>query len=226
MKQRQAQEEAMSSSDSERGQTRTYAAVVAQPGTTDTGTTVPPPGPIGPPGPSGPAATGPPGPATTGPPGRSPSPPPVASGSGLQPKVARTSKMRKREVAVVLDTDEEDTSLDPEAIMRANRMMKIEMANLSSRAVMLQQNLGDYAQGLEESTNLLDMAKKREEALVTKHAEELRVAARQLEEHTDRENTRVLVEYRQQARYANGANNYWGSCLEFISMIFSNAIHA
>ena len=54
----------------------------------------------------------------------------------------------------------------------------------------------------------------------------MKAAARQVEDHTDRENARVLAEYRQQASYVKGAKNYWSSCLDFITMISSNIIHA
>ena len=155
-----------SGSEVEEENIRTYAAVVAQPGSTampiqgvntlpPEGRQVPPPGPPGPERAEG---------------RRSPSP--IAGSSGLQPQVARSSKKRKRAgtppvVRVCSEGDDTDNE-----VRTANALMKTEMANLSSRAVSLQMTLEDYQQGLEESSNLLDMAKRKEEEMRAKHTQE------------------------------------------------------
>ena len=125
---------------------RTYAAVVAQPGsntvpTQGTSTLPPPEGrQVPPPGPPGP-------PRAEG--RRSPSP--IAGSSGLQPQpqAARSAKKRKRAgtpPAVRVDSEEEDPDNE---VRKTNALLKTEMANLSSRAVSLQMTLEDYQQGLE-----------------------------------------------------------------------------
>ena len=189
----------MSTSESEEEPTtRTYAAVVAQPGTT---TTIPPTeGRLPPPGPPGPSLE-------TG--RRSPSP--VAGGSGqqqqqLQPQPARSSKKRKRELPTpaVIVRDSEDEGTDTDSIVRTNRLLKMEMANMTSRAVQLQLSLEEYQQGLGESTNLLEQAKRREDELRAQHSLEMKAAAAQLNELNDQENRRILAAYRQQVRYRKG----------------------
>ena len=125
------------------------------------------------------------------------SPSPIAGSSGLQPQVARSSKKRKRAgtpPVVRVDNEEEDTDNE---VRRANAMMKTEMANLSSRAVSLQMTLEDYQQGLEESSNLLDMAKRKEEEMRAKHTQELKAAVDKINELQDSENRRALQELHQ-----------------------------
>ena len=93
---------------------------------------------------------------------------------------------------VRVDSEEEDTDNE---VRRANAMMKTEMANLSSRAVSLQMTLEDYQQGLEESTNLLDMAKRKEEEMRAKHTQELKAAVDKINELRDSENRRALAAF-------------------------------
>jgi hypothetical protein len=207
----------MSTSESEEEPTtRTYAAVVAQPGTTTT--TPPTEGRLPPPGPPGP---------------RSPSP--EAGGSGqqqlqLQPQPARSSKKRKRELpkpaVTVRDSEDEDVDTDTDSIIRTNRLMQMEMSNMTSRTVQLQLSLEEYQQGLGESTNLLEQAKRREEELRAQHSMEMKAAAAQLNELNDQENRRVLAAYRQQVRYRKRMKNYMSSCLEFITRMTANMIHS
>ena len=127
---------------------RTYAAVVAQPGTAASATTPPTEGRPQPPGPPGPRPQS-----------------PVAGWSGLQQlnvQPARSSKKRKRELpkpepTIMVDSEEEGTGTDNDStVLRSNRLMQMEMSNLASRAVQLQMSLEEYQQGLGELTNLLE----------------------------------------------------------------------
>jgi hypothetical protein len=113
----------------------------------------------------------------------------------------RSSKKRKRAgtlPVVRVDSEEENTD---SKVWRANAMMKTEMANLSSRAVSLQMTLEDYQQGLEESSNLLDMAKRKEEEMKAKHTQELKAAVDKINKLKDSENKRVLASFKNSIRY-------------------------
>ena len=212
-----------SGSEGEEENIRTYAAVVAQPGSTTMPiqgvNTLPPEGrQVPPPGPPGPERAE----------GRR-SPSPIAGSSGLQPQVARSSKKRKRAgtpPAVRVDSEGEDSDNE---VRKANTMMKTEMANLSSRAVSLQMTLEDYQQGLEESTNLLDIAKRKEDEMRAKHTQELKTAVDKINEMRDSENRRALATfYKNSSRYrARKPNkNYVESSFDLIIKVMVDTIHS
>ena len=124
----------------------------------------------------------------------------------------------------MVDSEEEGTGTDNDStVLRSNRLMQKEMSNLASRAVQLQMSLEEYQQGLGESTNLLEQAKKREEEMLVKHRVELKAAADQMNELHDLETNRVLAAYRQQARYRK---DYMSACLKFITRMSANLINS
>jgi hypothetical protein len=126
---------------------------------------------------------------------------------------------------VRVDSEEEDTDNE---VRRANTMMKTEMANLSSRAVSLQMTLEDYQQGLEESSNLLDMAKRKEEEMRAKHTQELKAAVDKINELRDSENRRVLASFKNSIRYRarKSSTNYVESSFDLIIKVMVDTIHS
>jgi hypothetical protein len=129
-----ANESSTSGSEEEAAAKRTYAEVTAS--LTNGSDSVPPPGPLQPPHEGRQAPSGPP----PGPPraeGRK-SPSPVAGGSGAQ--TAKSAKKRKRE------TGPEEIS-EAEA-RKANSLLKIEMAMISSRAADLENTVQEHQECL------------------------------------------------------------------------------
>ena len=127
---------------------------------------------------------------------------------------------------VRVDSEGEDTDNE---VRRANAMMKTEMANLSSRAVSLQMTLEDYQQGLEESTNLLDMAKRKEEEMRAKHTQELKTAVDKINELRDSGNRRALAAfYKNSIRYRarKSSTNYVESSFDLIIKVMVDTIHS
>ena len=116
--------------------TRTYAAVVAQPGsntvpTQGTGTLQPPEGrQVPPPGPPGPPRAE-----------ERRSPSPVAGSSGLQPPAARSAKKRKRAGTPPIGRGGGEEEVPDSKVRTTNAILKTEMAKLFSRAVSLQTTL-------------------------------------------------------------------------------------
>ena len=183
--------------------TRTYAAVVAQPGsntvpTQGTGTLQPPEGrQVPPPGPPGPPRAE-----------ERRSPSPVAGSSGLQPPAARSAKKRKRAGTPPTGRGGGKEEVPDSEVRKTNAILKTEMANLSSRAVSLQTTLEEYQEGLEESTNLLSLAKIKEDELRAEHSREMKIAIDRMNEMKDAENRRALASYyKTSARYRARKSN-------------------
>ena len=95
----------------------------------------------------------------------------MASGSGAQ--TAKSAKKRKRE------TGPEEIS-EAEA-RKANSLLKIEMAMISSRAADLENTVQEYQECLDEATNAVSRLVEKEERLRAEHAEELNRARAQVD---------------------------------------------
>ena len=150
---------------------RSYAAVVARPGTTPaTEGRQPPPGPP-PPG------------------SRSPSPRQGGSGSG------ESSKKRKREAAKearLQDSDSEEVEQHSD-VERRHQLMRIELANANSRAISLQDSVEEFQQGLAESTSMNEEYRRREEEIRRLHTQELKAQEDRLTKMQEHEAQRVLA---------------------------------
>eukprot|EP00092_Neocalanus_flemingeri_P016313 GFUD01017658.1.p1 GENE.GFUD01017658.1~~GFUD01017658.1.p1 ORF type:complete len:380 (+),score=71.50 GFUD01017658.1:46-1140(+) len=164
---------------------RSYAAVVARPGTPQTAEGRPPP--PGPP-PSGP------------PPAGSRSPSPRQGGSGTR----ESSKKRKRGEPMEVrlqDSDSEETEAEQHPdFQRMHQLMEIELANAHSRAVSLQDTVDEFQRGLAQSTSMNDAMKKREVDNQRLHVLEMKDQKDKVNTLQEREAQRVLAAHRQQLR--------------------------
>ena len=89
--------------------------------------------------------------------------------------------------------------------------------------------LEDYQQGLEESSNLLDMAKRKEEEMRAKHTQELKAAVDKINELRDSENRRALASfYKNSIRYRarKSSTNYVESSFDLIIKVMVDTIHS
>ena len=165
---------------------RSYAAVVARPGTPQAAEGRPPP--PGPP-PSGPPPAG----------SRSPSPRQGGSGTG------ESSKKRKRGEPMEVrlqDSDSEETEAEQHPdFQRMHQLMKIELANANSRAVSLQDTVDEFQMGLAQSTSMNDEMKRREVDNKRLHVLEMKDQKDKVNTLQEREAQRVLAAHRQQLRY-------------------------
>ena len=119
----------------------------------------------------------------------------MAGSSGLQPPAARSAKKRKRAGTPPAGRGGGEEEVPDSEVRKTNAILKTEMANLSSRAVSLQTTLEEYQEGLEESTNLLSLAKIKEDELRAEHSREMKIAVDRMNEMKDSENRRALASY-------------------------------
>jgi hypothetical protein len=106
----------------------------------------------------------------------------VASGSGAQ--TAKSAKKRKRE------TGPEEIS-EAEA-RKANSLLRIEMAMISSRATDLEHTVAKHQECLDEATNAVSRLVEKEARLRAEHAEELNSARAQVDALKETEARRAL----------------------------------
>ena len=204
--------DAENTSESEADATqRSYAAVVARPGTSQAAEGRPPP--PGPP-PSGPPPSG----------SRSPSPRQGGSGTG------ESSKKRKRGAAMearLQDSDSEEAEAEQHPdFERMHQLMKIELANANSRAVALQDSVDEFQMGLAESTSMNDELKRREVEHRRLHVHEMKAQEDKFNTLQEREAQRVLAAHRQQLRYGILRRSKLSYFLEYSAKLLAKYIHS
>ena len=159
------------------GPQRSYAAVVAMPGSSAAAPRQPPPGP--------------------------PSPTPGGSGSGPAPAQVGNKKRKREAPRGQQDSEsegeeEEDTVERAADMNRRHKMTAIELAHATSRAASLQNSLAEMQAGLAESTSLNEEFRRREEELRTLHANEQKAMEDRIAKMQEDEAQRVLSAHRAQ----------------------------